>query len=74
MLTSEDIKEGALYISTTKDEWFELMDFFYKQKKLFKTPEECYPVILVVDEVSVHLQYFNMPLHFQCHSVAVTIL
>lgn len=60
MLTSDDIKQGALYISTTKDEWFELMDFFYEQKKPGKPPAECYPVILVVDEVSEHCIGTNM--------------
>lgn len=53
MLTREDIKQGALYISTTKEEWFELMDFFYEQKSISVPVTECYPVILVVDEVSV---------------------
>lgn len=52
MLTKENIKDGALYISTTKEEWFELMDFFHELKSDCETVTECYPVILVIDEVS----------------------
>lgn len=50
MLTKENLKDGALYISKTKFEYWDLWDFF-EDLNFFRSEPNCYPVILVVDEV-----------------------
>lgn len=57
MLTEENIEEAALYISSTKEEWFELMYFFNGLKPCKLVTDCCYPVILIVDEVSAFLLF-----------------
>lgn len=51
MLTKENIKDGALVISKTKYEFWDLQDFFEDLKLTCKNEQNCHPVILVVDEV-----------------------
>lgn len=56
MLTDDNIKDGSLYISKTRNEWWEMWDFFDDCKKVCKKQQgEFYPVILVVDEVSTNI-------------------
>lgn len=53
MLSKENISDGALYISKTKHEWWQLIDFFEDLKSnSSQRQEKRYPVILVIDEVS----------------------
>lgn len=62
MLTKAHRTEIALYISKTKHEWWELEDFF-EDLQLFcstKSAPECYPVILILDEVRVNNQIFSV--------------
>ncbi|KAG4072953.1 hypothetical protein HA402_006633 [Bradysia odoriphaga] len=55
MLTKENVKEAALYISKTKYEYWDLWDFFEELKKASKNEPNSYPVILVVDEHIDHM-------------------
>ncbi|XP_037040959.1 separin-like [Bradysia coprophila] len=51
MLTKENVKDAALFISKTKYEYWDLWDFFEELKRTSKNSNpHSYPVILVVDE------------------------
>lgn len=66
MLSQQHIKDGALYISKTKHEWWELIDFFDEVKLIRgQRNDKRYPVILVVDEVNamtvaIHRRSFQL--------------
>lgn len=57
MLTDDNIKDGSLFISKTKYEWWEIWDFLDDCKVVCANEGEFYPVILVVDEVSANCHY-----------------